>query len=68
MFRKGKNHEMVSGLFVAGVAMAITGLCWDMVFPINKKNLDELYTLYTFRASHHHDCHADSPDRIHGQA
>lgn len=45
--KKGKNHEMVSGLFVAGVAMAITGLCWDMVFPINKKIWTSSYTLYT---------------------
>jgi predicted acyltransferase len=28
---------MLSGLFVAGVAMLVTGFCWDMIFPINKK-------------------------------
>jgi predicted acyltransferase len=45
--KKGKNHEMVSGLFVAGVAMLVTGFCWDMVFPINKKIWTSSYTIYT---------------------
>lgn len=44
---KGKSFEMVSGLFVAGVAMLITGFCWDMVFPINKKIWTSSYTVYT---------------------
>jgi len=45
--KKGKNFEMLSGLFVAGVAMMITGFCWDMVFPINKKIWTSSYTIYT---------------------
>jgi predicted acyltransferase len=45
--KKGKNFEMVSGLFVAGVALLITGYCWDMVFPINKKIWTSSYTVYT---------------------
>jgi predicted acyltransferase len=45
--KKGKNFEMVSGLFVAGVAMLLTGFCWDMVFPINKKIWTSSYTVYT---------------------
>lgn len=45
--KKGKNFEMVTGLFVAGVAMLVTGFCWDMVFPINKKIWTSSYTLYT---------------------
>jgi predicted acyltransferase len=44
---KGKNFEMVTGLFVAGVAMLVTGFCWDMVFPINKKIWTSSYTIYT---------------------
>jgi predicted acyltransferase len=44
---QGKNFEMLSGLFVAGVAMIITGFCWDMVFPINKKIWTSSYTVYT---------------------
>jgi len=45
--KKGKNFEMLSGLFVAGVAMLITGFCWDMIFPINKKIWTSSYTVYT---------------------
>lgn len=35
--KKGKNHEMLSGLFVAGVALLVTGFCWDTVFPSIKR-------------------------------
>lgn len=45
--KKGKNFEMLSGLFVAGVGLLITGFCWDMVFPINKKIWTSSYTVYT---------------------
>lgn len=45
--KKGKTHEMLSGLFVAGVAMLVTGFCWDMVFPINKKIWTSSFTVYT---------------------
>ena len=45
--KKGKNFEMLSGLFVIGVALLITGFCWDMVFPINKKIWTSSYTVYT---------------------
>lgn len=45
--KKGKNFEMVAGLFVAGVAFILTGFCWDMVFPINKKIWTSSYTVYT---------------------
>jgi predicted acyltransferase len=40
-------YQMLSGLFVAGVAMILTGFCWDMVFPINKKIWTSSYTIYT---------------------
>lgn len=45
--KKGKNFEMLTGLFVAGVAFILTGFCWDMVFPINKKIWTSSYTIYT---------------------
>ena len=45
--KKGKNFEMVSGLFVTGIAMLVTGYCWDMVFPINKKIWTSSFTIYT---------------------
>ena len=44
---KGKNAAMVNGLFVAGCVLIITGFCWDMVFPINKKIWTSSYTIYT---------------------
>ena len=40
-------YQMITGLFVAGVAMLATGFCWDMVFPINKKIWTSSYTIYT---------------------
>lgn len=40
-------YQMIAGLFVAGVAMAIAGLCWGMVFPINKKIWTSSFTVYT---------------------
>ena len=45
--KKGKNFEMISGLFVAGVVMLLTGFCWDMIFPINKKIWTSSYVIYT---------------------
>ena len=47
IIKKGKTHEMVNGLFVAGCVLAFTGLCWDMMFPINKKIWTSSYTVYT---------------------
>lgn len=44
---KGKTHEMLNGLFVAGCVLIFTGFCWDMVFPINKKIWTSSYTIYT---------------------
>ena len=40
-------YQMITGLFVAGVALLVTGFCWDMVFPINKKIWTSSYTVYT---------------------
>ncbi len=45
--KKGKTHEMLTGLFVTAVALLITGFCWDMVFPINKKIWTSSYVIYT---------------------
>lgn len=47
IIQKGKTYEMVTGLFIAGVAMLATGFCWDMAFPINKKIWTSSYTIYT---------------------
>ncbi len=40
-------YQMLTGLFVIGVALLVTGFCWDMVFPINKKIWTSSYTIYT---------------------
>jgi len=47
ILKKGKTHEMVNGLFVAGCVLVFAALCWDMVFPINKKIWTSSYTIYT---------------------
>ena len=45
--QKGKNYEMLSNLFVAGIVLVFAGYCWDMVFPINKKIWTSSYAIYT---------------------
>ena len=45
--KKGKNLEMLSALFVAGIALTVTGFAWDLVFPINKKIWTSSFTVYT---------------------
>lgn len=45
--KKGKNSEMINGLFVAGVVFLFAGYVWDMVFPINKKIWTSSYVVYT---------------------
>ena len=47
ILQKGKTHEMLNGLFVAGCVLVFAGFCWDMVFPINKKIWTSSYTIYT---------------------
>ena len=48
---KGANKDslptMLNGLFVAAIAMLLTGFCWDMVMPINKKIWTSSYVVYT---------------------
>lgn len=45
--KKGKTYEMLTSLFVVATALTVTGLAWDLVFPINKKIWTSSYTLYT---------------------
>ena len=47
ILQKGKNFEMVTGLFVMATILSLSGLCWDLVFPMNKKIWTSSYTLYT---------------------
>jgi predicted acyltransferase len=44
---KGKNTDMLSNLFVAGLVLVVAGAAWDLVFPINKKIWTSSYVLYT---------------------
>ena len=45
--QKGKSFEMLANLLISGVVLIVAGLCWDMVFPINKKIWTSSYVLYT---------------------
>ena len=47
ILQKGKTFEMLSGLFVAGCVLVLTGLIWDIFFPLNKKIWSSSYTVYT---------------------
>jgi predicted acyltransferase len=40
-------YPMITGLFIAAVALLVTGYCWNMLFPINKKIWTSSYTIYT---------------------
>lgn len=44
---KGKTWEMTTQLFVAGAVLIFGGLCWDLVYPLNKKIWTSSYVLYT---------------------
>ena len=44
---KERGFEMITGLFVAGVAFMVAGYCWDLVFPINKKIWTSSYVVCT---------------------
>jgi predicted acyltransferase len=45
--QKGNTYETIAKLMIAGAALAFTALCWDLVFPINKKLWTSSFVLYT---------------------
>ncbi|KAA2245337.1 DUF5009 domain-containing protein [Chitinophaga agrisoli] len=45
--QKGKDYPMLCGLLVTGCLLVFAGLCWNLVFPINKKIWTSSYVLYT---------------------
>ncbi len=45
--QKGNSYETIAKLMVAGVVLAFTAYCWDLVFPINKKLWTSSFVLYT---------------------
>jgi predicted acyltransferase len=47
IIKKGKTHEMLTGLFIGGIGFLLAGFCWDGVFPINKKIWTSSYVVYT---------------------
>jgi predicted acyltransferase len=47
ILRKGRNWEMLSNLYAAGLVLFFTGLAWGLLFPINKKIWTSSYVLYT---------------------
>jgi len=40
-------HPILTGLFVAAVALLFAGYCWDQVFPVNKKIWTSSYVVAT---------------------
>ena len=44
---KGNSYEMISHLLVAGLLSIFVGLCWNIVFPINKPIWSSSYVFYT---------------------
>jgi predicted acyltransferase len=47
IIQKGKSFEMLSKILIAGLALTMLGLIWDISFPINKKIWTSSYVLYT---------------------
>jgi predicted acyltransferase len=47
IIRKGRNWEMLSNLYAAGLILIFAGLSWGTLFPINKKIWTSSYVLYT---------------------
>ncbi|MBO0938465.1 DUF1624 domain-containing protein [Fibrella sp. HMF5335] len=45
--RVGKNYESTAKLLLAGAGLIFLALCWDMVFPINKKLWTSSFVLLT---------------------
>lgn len=45
--RKGTNYETIAKLLLAAAAFVVVALCWDLVFPINKKLWTSSYVLCT---------------------
>lgn len=47
ILEKGACHETLARMMMAGVVCVGAALCWDMVFPINKKLWTSSYVLLT---------------------
>ncbi len=47
ILQKGKTQEMLNAIFITGCVLVLTGIGWNMVFPLNKKIWTSSYTIYT---------------------
>ncbi|MCH5683073.1 hypothetical protein LWM68_01495 [Niabella sp. W65] len=56
-------YKMLTVLFVTGIALLLTGFCWDMAFPINKKNMDQLLHCVHGGPGYYYIKYHDLPDR-----
>lgn len=45
--KEGSSFSSIAHLFFAGLLLVFAGLCWDLVFPINKPIWSSSYVLYT---------------------
>jgi predicted acyltransferase len=45
--QKGNTYEAISKMLMAGVVLIFIALCWDLVFPINKKLWTSSFVLLT---------------------
>lgn len=45
--KRGNNYETISKLMIAGAALMLAALTWDMAFPINKKLWTSSFVLLT---------------------
>ncbi len=44
---KGASYETISKMLMVGAILALAGLSWDLVFPINKKLWTSSFVVYT---------------------
>ncbi len=51
--QKGKTHEMLSGLFVAGLHTHLYRLCLGHGIPDQQEDLDQLFCIVHHRPRHH---------------
>jgi predicted acyltransferase len=45
--RNGKNYETIAKLLMVGAVLILSGIWWDLLFPINKKLWTSSYVLLT---------------------
>ena len=47
IIQKGKTWDMLATILIAGILLAVVGMTWGLVFPLNKKIWTSSYVLYT---------------------